>query len=341
MVFCNFNVHINQVMSSPGLSHKVVMMLLCLCTGLLAFAQGNSTRGIGEIQTESGGSGTRRALIIGVSKYKHIKQLEYADDDAVMLRDYLKNNPAIKLPDNNITLLLDSQATRGRIFTELKKVIDVSKSGDEVIIYFAGHGDVETDIEAGFLLGYDCESSNYPASDAVDISMLERYLDAMAKKQVKVMLIVDACRSGNLAGGKTGAQTTMASLNDRFNHVAKILSCKPGELSEEKSFSGGGHGIFTYYLVNGMSGMADENNDNTVSQDELETYVRDNVKKETAGRQHPRIEGTMNDVKVDQGEKALVAARMKNGSSGAGIAVASRGIGDDFVAKLDPESQAL
>ena len=49
-------------------------------------------------------------------------------------------------------------------------------------------------------------------------------------------------------------------------------------LDREQSFEspdwGGGHGIFTYYVVKGLEQEADENTDGIVTADELAEYVR-------------------------------------------------------------------
>ena len=48
-----------------------------------------------------------------------------------------------------------------------------------------------------------------------------------------------------------------------------------------------GHGIFTYYVVKGMEGSADENGDGIVTADELAEYVHTNVREATKGAQNP------------------------------------------------------
>ena len=177
--------------------------------------------------------------------------------------------------------------------------MDKLKENDRVIIYFAGHGDVDNDIDAGFLLGFNCEATPYAASDAIDISMLERYVDAITKKNVKVILISDACRSGKLTGGAHGAELTLTALSSRFKNTIKILSCGPGELSEETNFRGGGHGVFTYYLLQALYGMCDEDNNNVITKKEIDKYLRDKVGKATNDRQNPIIEGNANEVILD------------------------------------------
>lgn len=228
------------------------------------------------------------ALVVGISSYPNINRLLYADDDANLFADYLVNEKICAKQD--VTILIDSVATKANFFKELRKLLDKSQASDRVFIYFAGHGDVENDIESGFLLTYNCEPNNYPATDAIDISMLEKFVAAFTKKNTKVVLITDACRSGNLAGGMSGASSTISSLNKGFQNVIKILSCQPNQLSQEKNYPGGGHGVFTYHLIDGLSGLADKDNDQFISLRELDRYL-DEVANETNQQQVPKTEG--------------------------------------------------
>ena len=279
----------------------------------------NSVRGANE-DSEIKPLGNQYALVVGVSKYHNIQTLLYADDDAVSFKDFLVDTKLV--PEANIHTLIDSTATRSRFYAEIKKIMDRLKENDRVIIYFAGHGDVDNDIDAGFLLGYNCEATPYAASDAIDISMLERYVDAITKKNVKVILITDACRSGKLTGGAHGAELTLTALSSRFKNTIKILSCGPGELSEEKNFRGGGHGVFTYYLLQALYGLADEDNNNQVTKKEVDKFLKDRVPNATNNRQNPIIEGNANEVilGVTPELKLAMQAKSKDGSDTKSVA---------------------
>jgi len=264
-----------------------LIISLCLLTGFSSASQ-DLTRGTVTTLNTSDSIRQNFALVVGISTYPNINRLLYADDDAYLFSDYLVNQKICE--KKNVTLLIDSVATKANFFKELRKLLDRTGTNDRIFIYFAGHGDVENDIESGFLLTYNCEPNNYPATDAIDISMLEKFVTAFTKKNTKVVLITDACRSGNLAGGMTGASSTITSLSKGFQNVIKILSCQPNQLSQEKNYPGGGHGVFTYHLVDGLSGLADRDNDHQVSLRELDRYL-DEVGTETAQQQVPKTEG--------------------------------------------------
>ena len=52
-----------------------------------------------------------------------------------------------------------------------------------------------------------------------------------------------------------------------------------------------GHGMFSYFLMKGMEGSADLNNDKEITAGELHEYVRGNVAQYSAGLQNPGIQG--------------------------------------------------
>ena len=61
-------------------------------------------------------------------------------------------------------------------------------------------------------------------------------------------------------------------------------------MSYESPKWGGGHGIFTYYVIKGMEGEADADGDGRVTADELAEYVHTNVRNDTSEQQNPTSE---------------------------------------------------
>jgi uncharacterized caspase-like protein len=54
---------------------------------------------------------------------------------------------------------------------------------------------------------------------------------------------------------------------------------------------GGGHGVFTYFLIKGLQGDADYNHDQSVSLGELTSYLSEQVRRETRNEQSPTVSG--------------------------------------------------
>ena len=75
-----------------------------------------------------------------------------------------------------------------------------------------------------------------------------------------------------------------------------FTSCETGEVSRESSKLGGGHGVFTYYLLQGLKGQADKSKyggdeNQKVTLGEVIEYTRDQVKRFTGNQQHPDTAG--------------------------------------------------
>jgi uncharacterized caspase-like protein len=80
------------------------------------------------------------------------------------------------------------------------------------------------------------------------------------------------------------------SLLDVHQSIFSLTASRDREQSFESAQWGGGHGIFTYYVVRGMAGAADTNKDGVVTADELAEYVHTNVREATNAQQNPTSE---------------------------------------------------
>jgi uncharacterized caspase-like protein len=118
----------------------------------------------------------------------------------------------------------------------------------------------------------------------------------------RVVAFLDTCYSG-AAGGRTfqSRKTRAAGIDDLFlerltrsKGRAIITASRPSEVSIELPELG--HGIFTYYLVNGLKGAGDLNRDGIVSLQELYEYVEAQVtakSRAVGGSQHPVMKGEL------------------------------------------------
>ncbi len=294
---------------------SLLLILLCVTIPVSLFCQKDNNRGIPPAKEKKVKLwGTTYALVVGISYYKNLEPLNYADDDARSIRDYLLDSKIVR--KENMYDRIDSNATRSNFFADLRKIYDKIRpdSNDRVIIYFAGHGDNESHTGQGYLLAYDCEQASYASSDAIFIPQLEAEVNALSEK-AKVILITDACRSGNLAGQKAGALLTMRMLNTGFSGITKILSCEEDQLSQEKDFPGGGHGVFTYYLLEALEGISVPDSAKYISLSKIEDYVKKNVYENTKEKQRPVVYGPSSEIitTVDPELRQAVIAGKRNG----------------------------
>lgn len=220
------------------------------------------------------------ALIMSVSKYKYVKPLDYAVSDADMFRNFLKSPAGGSLKDENIYYIADEMANeanfqvKGAAWLKAKKL----QKGDRLFIYLAGHGDA-IDEDRFFYLTYDCnpagDKNNYLINGAIRMSDIKISISKETRKGVDVFLVMDACRTGDLPGGTEGQGFFTTAIAEVRAGEIIMLATQAGQRSWEDPNLGGGHGLFTWYLVDGLSGMADSMGtvDNKVTVEELKKYV--------------------------------------------------------------------
>lgn len=224
------------------------------------------------------------AMIMGISKYKYVRPLNYADKDAEMFRDFLKSPAGGNLSNDNIYMLLNEQATLANFYTKGFQWLKVKnlQQGDRLFIYLAGHGDA-IDEDQFFYLAYDCnpagDKNNYLVSGAIQMYNVKAKIQREATKGVEVYLIMDACRSNELPGGAEGQGFFNSAISEKRAGEIIMLATGAGQESLEDASIGNGHGLFTWYLVDGLSGMADTDGDkdNKITVAEIQQYVQKNV----------------------------------------------------------------
>ncbi|MBK9017581.1 MAG: caspase family protein [Saprospiraceae bacterium] len=86
---------------------------------------------------------TTRAVVVGISDYQDmgIPDLRFADRDAEAFANWLRSPAGGSVPERNLVLLTNKQATIAQFAKALDGLMETVKEGDLVIIYFSGHGD--------------------------------------------------------------------------------------------------------------------------------------------------------------------------------------------------------
>ncbi len=240
--------------------------------------------------------GTTRAVIVGISEYEdqRIPRLYFAHRDAQAMAEFLLSEAGGSVKPENIKLLANEKATRGEITTAFYWLVGESKAGDRAVIYFSGHGDMENKImmDQGYLLAHDAKASNYMGSGTLPVDMLQKVIQTLSLKlDVEVILITDACRAGKLAGSESGGViATNQGLAQQFANEIKILSCEPDQASLESEDWGGGRGLFSYFLIDGLKGLADRNQDLKIELREISRFLEDEVS--SRAEQYPMAIGS-------------------------------------------------
>ncbi len=225
------------------------------------------------------------ALVVGISNYQNLKpeqQLRYAERDAESMFSILISTEGGNFPAENVHLLTGAKATLANLKRELEEWLpSVTKDGDRVLIYFAGHGFVAGG--RGHLAPHDIKLTDI-AGTGYPMTRLGEVFGSKIKGRWKVLL-ADACHSGAISPEAT--ETINRGFVDLGRSVFVMSASRDREQSFESPDFGGGHGVFTYYVTRGLAGAADQNRDGIVTADEIADYVRTGVRADTKARQNP------------------------------------------------------
>ena len=240
-------------------------------------------------------AGQTYALLVGISKYaKPELSLQFANADASVFGKLLESPRGGGVPSNNILLLTDEKATTAAVRNGFQDFLK-RRAGrnDTVVIVIAGHGTVEVPgSKNAFILTYDSDPQDL-TSTALAVDELQSLFQEQLGKVGRVLLFVDVCKAGTVGTiHNTTVNSNVQHLGDIEGDLFGLLASRPREVSLEGPEFGGGHGVFSYYVIKGLEGAADTNKDGVVDADELIKYVSDQVPMATGNKQHPREFGT-------------------------------------------------
>jgi uncharacterized caspase-like protein len=247
-------------------------------------------------------SGRKFAAVIGVSRYAFndagLNNLQYADADARAIRDFLIRPSGGGFKESDIVYMENSGATSVAVRTALERLLPKAGPNDFIFVYIASHGSPDPfDPQKFYFLMSDTKVADMPRT-GLGMFEVQEVLDHLVSAQ-RVVVLIDSCHSAGVAGTKL---VTSRQLERQENNVFNLYAAKlyretgravltssdVNEVSEEGANWGGGHGVFTWAVLQGLEGAADINHDRIVTTGELFDFVSDTVRAQTNQRQNPR-----------------------------------------------------
>lgn len=228
-------------------------------------------------------------------------------------------NKFSKLDKRTKILFFDNEKVTKNCIDSIALFLKDSKPQDKVVLFFAGHGVLNKDLEY-YLSAYGIDF-NEPEKEGIEFKELERVLaNAPARNKI---LLVDACHSGEIEKEDVvtvvnNPSTKQGNDEVKFRSTKSILLNKnssPGLLEFSKnlfvnfnnstgintiSSSSGlefsmeskewNNGLFTYCLLNALDfSKSDSNNDSMIDLTEFSNYIKFNVSKISNGKQNPSL----------------------------------------------------
>ena len=184
----------------------------------------------------------RRALIVGIDHYSHIKGLGGCVKDALAVKEVLERHGDGKTNFVQPKMMLcdgpDSVITKAKLKDAARELF--RHPADIALIYFAGHGYVE---DTG---GYLCSSDSESGDDGLALNDLIHF--ANTSPATNRIIILDSCHSG--VAGARGEHKRTAELEEGMT----ILTASTAMQAAMETYGGGG--VFTTLLVDALRGGA-------------------------------------------------------------------------------------
>ena len=226
------------------------------------------------VKTEQ--NGIFKGLIIGINydTNPNVADLSFCEADATSIRSSLCEEEN-GWESDELNLLLGSAATKNAITTTLSNLVAQAEENDYILVYYSGLGAQVTDINGDEVDGLD---EAIVPEDCIPSDSTTLITDD------ELGAIFSECKT------EKGVIIYEGSYGDlEISCLPVMTASSPNEEAYETPALG--HGIFTYYLLEGLNNhRADSNNDNCISVIELFDYAK--IKTElytTPPIQHPPI----------------------------------------------------
>lgn len=240
---------------------------------------------------------TLHILAVGISEYPapDLQDLNYAAKDA---QDFLKAVTQSDLQmysSINPIIILNQEATTNNIIKQLSKLSSNVKQDDVVMLFFSGHGMNEN--EERYLVTYDVSSAE-DYYTGVNFSFIRKRMKDMVSKHCHVIIFMDACHSGAMAGTKGTEKGISLATPGVIGYYSSTAYEKSAETENLQN------GVFTSAILSALEGDI-ANADGEITAQQLSNYIQNYVRKHTNGRQSPICENEL-------GEYVLLHVKKNN-----------------------------
>lgn len=219
------------------------------------------------------------AVVIGVENYREkLAPASGAQFDADAFAEFAKNT--LNVPEANIRLLKDERASRADMSAVLTEWLprNAVKPGGKVYVFFSGHGAPDIEEGSAYLMPYDANPT-YIKSGGMRVADLQERLGKLNNQTV--YLFLDACFSGSGERSVLAQGTRPMVPVKEIKTSGGVVTVSASAASETTgAHTQSGHGLFTYHLLNGLTGAADSDKNANITVSELKKYLVESVQTE-------------------------------------------------------------
>ena len=235
------------------------------------FSVSRARRDAGNAATVTTGYEKSWAIVIGIDDYAKWPKLEYASRDAQAVADALTGQ--FGFPSSQLIVLKNRDATRNNILAAFHDRLSDGRTqkNDRVFVFFAGHGatrQLASGRDLGYIIPVDSDPREF-ATDAIAMTDVQNIAESLQAKHV--LFVMDACYSG--LGLTRGGPASSSFLRENARRTARQMLTAGGADQQVADSGPNGHSVFTWVLLQALSGKGDLNGDGLITGTELAAYV--------------------------------------------------------------------
>lgn len=199
------------------------------------------------------------AVVAGVDLFQdeNVSPLAYAVADAKSIFEELTSPGGLVPPEQGYLLVTDGREkpTRENVLSAIKFMVDHAPEDGLVIVYLSSHGFID-DQKRSYVMPEN-GMKNLLEDTALSVARIQEFLSPGRCRANKRLLVVDACRNAPLQSARGGTEEVSSRFHEELSKAQGeviMVSCGPGEVSYEDEEMG--HGVFTYFFLEGLRGQA-------------------------------------------------------------------------------------
>ena len=204
-------------------------------------------------------------LGLGINDYNapNVSKLNFAVPDVLsIVKTFQEKSDGGMYGKVTTSSLLDDEVSKPQILKEIDRMASSIKADDVFVLYISGHGTAYNGDY--YFISYDFDGKNLETAVSKDF-----ILDCLSKISAsKTVILLDTCNSGAIVGGGD-SDTAFARLSQKTGQA--IIAASSDTQYALEGYDG--HGVFTYALLDALSGKADFVSDNQITLLELNLYV--------------------------------------------------------------------
>ncbi len=237
-----------------------------------------ATGGYAKLKAEIG-VGNYHALVIGNQDYQYYAKLETPQNDARQVAEVLSQRYGF-----NTRLLLN--ASRYEMLSAINELRNSLQENDNLLIYYAGHGEMDEANDRGYWLPIDAEPDNQ--ANWISNTAISDQLNTMKARHI--MVVADSCYAGTLSTASVPRQSTMMSDADRTEWLKVMMDVRArtvltsGGTKPVLDAGANGHSVFAGALLGALRG-----NDQLLDGNALYISVLSEVRKRSRAMNYEQV----------------------------------------------------